>query len=102
VKEFSVASTGEENSALYNLACCFAAQGRTAEALDVVRAALDNGFDDVQALKTDSDLAPLRKGGALDKLLSDWASPVETLKRRVARRGQEEGGAAAKKPWITW
>ncbi len=86
---------------MYNLACCFAAQGRTADALDVVRAALENGFDDVASLKSDADLAPLRANGALDKLLADFASPVAQLKRAMSRKG-EEGGAAKKKPWITW
>ena len=100
VTEFAVPSQGEANSALYNLACCFAATGRAAEALDVLRAALDNGFDDVAALRADGDLAPLRAGGALDKLLSDWASPLARLSRSVGKK--EAVGGDGRKRWITW
>ena len=56
-------STGELQAALYNSACCYAKLGDTAAGVDALRAAVEAGFDDWDALrKGDADLAPLRLG----------------------------------------
>lgn len=72
-KEYSCASEGEENAALYNMACCWAALGQRASALTVLEALLDNNFADYAAIRADPDLAPLR-GPELDKLLARCAA----------------------------
>ena len=69
VREYSCPSEGEENAALYNLACCYAALGQKQAALTVLEALLENNFEDAAAIRSDPDLASLR-GAELDKLLS--------------------------------
>lgn len=67
-KEYACASEGEENSCLYNMACCWVKMNKPAAALTCIEALLENNFDEFQTIRTDPDLAPLR-GGELDKLL---------------------------------
>ena len=58
-------STGELQAALYNAACCYAKLGDTVGGMDTLRAAVEAGFDDWDALrKGDADLAPLRESAA--------------------------------------
>jgi Flp pilus assembly protein TadD len=45
----------------YNLACSLALLGRKEEALDALEAAVANGYDDVEHLLADEDLALLRE-----------------------------------------
>ncbi len=97
-----MASAGEENSALYNLACCFAATGRLEDALDVVGAALDNGFEDLGALRSDPDLAPLRAGGQLEARLRAWEAPLARAARALAARERNKAGGAGEKKWVGW
>ena len=66
-------STGEFQAALYNAACCYAKLGDTAAGVDALRAAVEAGFDDWDALrKGDADLAPLRQG-------AEWAQFVARM-----------------------
>jgi tetratricopeptide (TPR) repeat protein len=69
-REISCASPGEENSALYNMACCWSRLGEMASGITCLEALLDNGFEDYQALRKDPDLAALRSNPDFDKLLS--------------------------------
>lgn len=68
-REYACASEGEENSCLYNMACCYARLGKSQAAYTVLEALLENNFDDYNTIKTDPDLASLR-GSELDKLIS--------------------------------
>ena len=95
--EYAVPSDGEAQSALYNLACCFAAQGRTAQGVEVVKSLLDAGFEDLKALRSDTDLAPLRVGGKLEAVLSAWESPLARVQRGLAKK---DGGNGRK--WLAW
>jgi len=61
VKEISCASTGEENAALYNIACCYARLGTPKEGLEALKTCLENGFEDYENIKADSDLEPIRQ-----------------------------------------
>lgn len=44
----------------YNLACGYARIGKIEEGLNALRSAVDDGFDDAETLRSDTDLAPLR------------------------------------------
>jgi len=68
-------STGELQAALYNAACCSAKLGDVAAGLDFLRAAVEAGFDDWDALrKGDADLAPLRSAPG-----AEWGQFVARL-----------------------
>jgi tetratricopeptide (TPR) repeat protein len=63
---------------LYNLACSRSLQGDSDESLAYLSQAVDNGFEDVQLLKTDVDFASLRRDPrfkALDKKLRAASRP---------------------------
>ncbi|PSC71097.1 Tetratricopeptide-like helical [Micractinium conductrix] len=96
VREYSCASEGEENAALYNMACCYAALGQKQAALTVLEALLDNEFDQVATIRSDADLAPLR-GPDLDKLLSKH----DGLLSKVFGRKKKDD-SSANKPWLRW
>jgi hypothetical protein len=68
-REFACASQGEENAALYNMACCYCKLGQGSSAYTCIEALLENGFEDVHALKSDQDLA-LIQGPKLNELLA--------------------------------
>lgn len=68
-REFACASEGEENAALYNMACCYCKLGQISSAYTCIEALLENGFEDVHALKSDPDLSPIQ-GPKLNELLS--------------------------------
>lgn len=51
---------GVRASSYYNLACAYAIQGRTAEALDALDDAKRSGFSDANLMRTDPDLASVR------------------------------------------
>ena len=68
-KEYACASEGEEQAALYNMACSYCRMGQPSAALTCLEALLDSGFEDYNAIRSDPDLASAR-GGELDKLVS--------------------------------
>lgn len=47
--------------ALYNVACVHALKGRTDDAFEALRAAIDAGFDDAELLRSDEDIKNLRE-----------------------------------------
>ncbi len=60
-----------EGTALYNAACARALAGRKDEAFDLLRRALDAGFDDPDHLRDDDDLDGLRSDARFRLLLKD-------------------------------
>ena len=69
-KEISCSSEGEEQAALYNMACCWGKLGASAAAITCLTSLLeDTEFDDFNAVRTDPDLSSVR-GPELDALLS--------------------------------
>lgn len=66
-KEYACPSNGEENAAMYNLACCYAQLGKLEAALTCLEG-LNDDFENWDAMKSDPDLAPLR-GPQLEKLV---------------------------------
>lgn len=52
----------------YNLACAVALQGRRLESVKHLRAAVEHGFSDVEALDRDDDLAPIRDHPEFEKI----------------------------------
>ncbi|KAI7841388.1 hypothetical protein COHA_005006 [Chlorella ohadii] len=96
-KEYSCASEGEENAALYNMACCWAAMGQRQSALTVLEALLENNFEDYASIRSDPDLAPVR-GPELDKLLSKY----DGLLAKVFGGKKKATSSSGNKPWLQW
>lgn len=63
------ASEGEEQAALYNMACAYAALRQLESALTCLEGAFEAGLSDYAAVRTDADLDAVR-GPELDKLMS--------------------------------
>lgn len=63
------ASEGEEQAALYNMACAYAALRQRDSALTCLEGAFEAGLSDYEAVRSDPDLDAVR-GPELDKLLS--------------------------------
>ena len=63
------ASEGEEQAALYNMACAYAALRRRESALVCLEGAFEAGLSDYAAVSSDPDLDAVR-GPELDKLVS--------------------------------
>ena len=96
--EYAVPSDGEAQSALYNLACCFAAQGRAGDGLEVIKSLLEAGYEDTAAIRGDADLAPLRAGGKLDAVLAAWDAPLARVQRSLAKKKDTSND----RKWLTW
>ena len=69
MREVSCPSDGEEQAALYNMACSYARLGQREAALTCLEAVLESGYSDTQSLRSDPDLEGLR-GRELNELLS--------------------------------
>jgi hypothetical protein len=60
----------------YNLACAEARAGDLAMAAEALAAALRHGYDRLEAMQRDPDLAPLRETAAYERLLAKWSRTV--------------------------
>ena len=56
----ALAMDPEDSGVLYNVACAYALQGQTEQAIGVLEKAIQNGFGHKQWLENDSDLDSLR------------------------------------------
>ena len=68
----SCPSDGEEQAALYNMACAYAQLKQSEAAITCLEAVLEAGFDDIAGVRADPDLDPIR-GPALDSLMAKYA-----------------------------
>jgi len=66
-----------EHTLHYNLACVLAHEGRADEASAALKAAIENGFDDVRQLRRDPDLASIRDRDDVTKLIARWPEILE-------------------------
>jgi hypothetical protein len=85
------ASEGEEQAALYNMACAYAALRQRDSALACLEGALEAGLADYAAVRSDPDLDAVR-GPQLDKLLAKYDGLLARLRRK-----KEDGGF-----WLGW
>lgn len=69
IHEMSCPSDGEEQAALYNMACAYAQLKQSEAALTCLEAVLESGFEDIAGLRADPDLEPIR-GAQFDSLVS--------------------------------
>mmetsp|Transcript_28679 Transcript_28679/g.80745 ORF Transcript_28679/g.80745 Transcript_28679/m.80745 type:complete len:218 (-) Transcript_28679:201-854(-) len=99
VREYSCPSTGEENAALYNMACAYCQLGQAQSALTCVQGVLENEFDDFKALRTDPDLAALQ-GPELEALIGKFESPIDKISSFLGVKKQRDSGT--NKPWLLW
>jgi hypothetical protein len=60
----------------YNLACVEARAGDLVMAAEALAAALRHGYDRLEAMQRDPDLAPLRETAAYERLLAKWSRTV--------------------------
>ena len=67
----------EEELAYYNLACAYSLWGRTGEAMEALRGALENGFDDFDHMIKDEDLDPIRDEESYRKLIEKHGGWLE-------------------------
>lgn len=96
-KEYACASEGEEQAALYNMACAYCKLNQASAALTCIEALLESGFEDFNALKTDADLAVARQQGSeFDKLIGKYDG---VLAKFFKKKKNEPAG---EKPWIQW
>ena len=58
---------------MYNMGCAYAQKGDMEPALLCLEGALDSGFDDLDAMRADPDLQPIR-GEAFSKLISRYVT----------------------------
>lgn len=98
VREYACPSEGEEQAALYNIACCYCCMGRPQAALPTLTALLDSGFDDIRTLESDPDLAPLRA-------LKEYQDIVGGLRGgMLGGLFKQKKGAkgSTNQPWVQW
>lgn len=70
-------SDGEKIAIYFNIACCHSQLGNTQDGLFALKEALALGYSDVAQLRTDTDLAELRKDAIFDKLLDKYCRPAK-------------------------
>ena len=63
---------------LFNLACCESQRGRTSDALDHLRQAIEMSEEFRQSAHEDSDLDPIREEPAFKELINDQHVGSET------------------------
>ena len=56
----------------YNRACCFAQMGEVDDGLECLNLAIENGFDDFKYLRSDADVAALRKDSRFEKMMDKY------------------------------
>lgn len=64
---------------LYNAACCLSRLHRQLDGLEALAGALEAGFEDVQQIRRDPDLATLREHPAFEGLLARFEKPKGLL-----------------------
>jgi thiol-disulfide isomerase/thioredoxin len=69
----------------YNGACVQSLDGKAEDALGTLQKALDFGFDDLNMLRDDADLAAVRALPGYDQHLETWAN---TIRQRIVERAQ--------------
>lgn len=94
---FNVPSDEEENSAMYNMACCYARKGQVQSAITCIEFILENGFDQFDTVRKDPDLRPIQ-GAALEGVLGKYDNFLAKLKKQVTKPKEYDSN----KPWIMW
>jgi hypothetical protein len=72
-------SQGEEQAALFNAACCHARLGNAVAGLECLQLCVRAGFDDYNALRSDTDLAPLRSSPEWARFAASFPPPSKGL-----------------------
>ncbi|HEY6049718.1 MAG TPA: M56 family metallopeptidase, partial [Thermoanaerobaculia bacterium] len=90
--ERSAALGNRPGTSYYNAACALSLGGQTAQAIEDLRKALDNGFDEAKLMRTDDDLDAVRSDPRFKELLTlaedlkmpsiDWPSGLLRSTRR--------------------
>jgi len=89
--ESSAAAGHRPAVSTYNAACGYSLSGRSGEAMDALRKAIDLGLDDPELIAEDSDLDPLRASSSFQALVDEafaqageTRDPVEHYRYRTA------------------
>jgi predicted esterase len=90
----------------YNLACCLARLGKSAQSLDELARAVDNGFNDADHIRQDDDLESLHNQPRFKQLVDKLVSGVKAERDKIYDKGvavpgvrTEEGDPAAGLRW---
>lgn len=94
-KEFSGPDESEEQSALYNMVCCYSKMGEYESALTCLEGLLEIGFDDFEALRKDPDLKELR---SKDARLENLLAKSKSLPNKFFKMFQKDSNP--NKPWF--
>jgi hypothetical protein len=90
-----VAAAPQYPMLFYNLDCCESLCGRTSDALDHLRHAVEMSEEFRGSAKDDSDLDPIRQEPAFERLISDEPHGPSPARMRVGPRRSDELGAPA-------
>lgn len=72
VDEHLVRLRPEDDVALYNLACSYSMVGMVDSSLELLRRAIESGYDEYEYMQQDSDLEATRRDPRFRKMLSDY------------------------------
>jgi pimeloyl-ACP methyl ester carboxylesterase len=87
-----VALVPDADNPRYNLACALARLGKTKEALESLKAAIDRGFTDADHMGEDADLASLRGEKAFGELVEAARAGVAKAEEKAYEPGAEIEG----------
>ena len=102
-KEYACPSEGEEQSALYNMACAYCKLGQVRAALTCLEGlVVDAGFEDADTIRNDPDLV-MCQGAELEALLKKRGQGGKAgLLGGLFGGGGEGAVKDGEKPWILW
>ena len=63
---------------LYNLACLYMHEGERERALSVLRKSIERGYHDIEGLRRDPDLDPLRGTPEFEELVKELEEKIVT------------------------
>ena len=96
MKEYACPSDGEEQAALYNMACCYARLKEVESGLLCLKGLLESGFVDYDTLRTDQDLEGLRASSEFEAVLGKYDTIASKLLGRKKRKTGEK-----EKNWLS-
>ena len=76
----------DDATALYNSACCLSLLKRVDEAVKRLREAVKAGFLDLEHIKHDKDLDPVRESDAYKKFLQDFETLAQEAEKKKKQR----------------
>ncbi|NNJ26842.1 TlpA disulfide reductase family protein [Alienimonas chondri] len=89
--EAGTAEPGRLGSVFYNSACALAVEGEPEAAVEELILAVKYGFDDMEQLKTDEDLAAVRELDGFADRVAGWEADIREAAIAEAKKALAEG-----------